>query len=282
MSWTHRAYQVLNRPGLRSALGAAATMRATILARRFCSIRYEQNAWVHRFPDAVLVEPHVLPVDYSSCLEKLSADAWAWRYRPKAGDTVIDAGAGSGWTAIFFSRLVGTAGKVVAIEAHPGTFRCLQRTAAVNNLENVLLVERAVDARHGQILITDGVAFEANTTQATSHGIRVSMDSLDAILAPLHLPRIDLLKMNIEGAEVAAITAMAETIRKTRHVCVACHDFVGMKTKAKVTEFLANAGFEIATRDEDTRSYIRDIVYGSRTRAALNALDVIAVDPGWP
>lgn len=39
--------------------------------------------------------------------------------RPRKGDTVLDVGAGSGWTAALLARIVGQTGKVIAIERVP-------------------------------------------------------------------------------------------------------------------------------------------------------------------
>jgi FkbM family methyltransferase len=152
----------------------------------------------------------------------------------------------------------------VAIEAHPNTFRCLQRTSSLNRLQNVTLVQKAVGAKAGQSVITDQAAHEGNAIRSDGQGRTVEVESLDAILAPMNLCRIDLLKMNIEGAELEAIDGVKETICKTRHVSVACHDFLGKETKAKVREYLLRSGFEVCSREEEQRSFIRDIVYGSR------------------
>ncbi len=260
-------YESLNHRGFRFILAVAGTAYTTLRARKFCRVHYE-DAWVHNFPNAVLVEPEIL-LPLHSELENISADAWTYRYKPGEGDIVLDVGAGTGWDTLYFSRLVGVSGKVISIEAHPRTFSCLRRMCLLNQLENVALLNLAVTAMESDVFISDRIAHQANTIMDEDKGIRVRGRDLDSIVSALALPRIDLLKVNIEGAERLAIAGMSETIRKTRYVCISCHDFLAdqgegdqLRTKTEVSSFLEQCGFEIETRASDGRPYVRDIVYG--------------------
>jgi hypothetical protein len=52
-------------------------------------------------------------------------DTWLYRYAPRAGDVIVDAGTGVGSETFIFSRAVGEGGRVVAIEPHSETCRIL-------------------------------------------------------------------------------------------------------------------------------------------------------------
>jgi hypothetical protein len=139
----------------------------------------------------------------------------------------------------------------------------------LNHLDNVTLLNVAVAAMESDVSISDRIAYHANTTMGQGEGIRVRGQKLDSIVCALALPRIDFLKINIEGAERFAIQGMSETIRKTRYVCISCHDFLAdqgegdqLRTKAEVSSFLEHRGFEIETRASDDRPHVRDTVYG--------------------
>ncbi len=177
------------------------------------------------------------------------------QYRPKEGDTIVDVGAGTGWETLFFSRSVGMSGRVISIEAHPTVFRCLSKMRAENRLENVTLIQAAV---------------------AVS-GIRVACTTLDHIFRSIELSRVDLLKMNIEGAERLALYGMREMVQKTRNVCISCHDFLAneggpneLRTKAEVVAFLKQNGFVVLLRESDGRCNVRDFVYGLNKKLLTN------------
>jgi hypothetical protein len=77
------------------------------------------------------------------------------------------------------------------------------------------------------------------------------------------LPRIDFLRTNIEGAERLMIGAMSTAVRKIRHLCISCHDFLGRpeaRSKAEVVGFLKDHGFQLKFRP-DTPAPMCDYVY---------------------
>jgi len=60
-----------------------------------------------------------------------------------------------------------------------------------------------------------------------------------------------------------ALDGMSETIERTQAICIACHDFRGMRTHETVQQFLRERGFRTLTRDDDPREYVRDHVYAA-------------------
>jgi Methyltransferase FkbM domain len=95
--------------------------------------------------------------------------------------------------------------------------------------------------------------------------------TLDDVLERLGIVEVDLLKMNIEGAELAALRGFSR-LASVRHVVIACHDYRAtqgrgsdaMRTNAAVRTLIEGAGFEIFSRDNDPRPWVRDYVYGTR------------------
>ena len=89
------------------------------------------------------------------------------------------------------------------------------------------------------------------------------------------IPSIALLKMNIEGAETAALRGASSTLRRTQHVAIACHDFLAdetgdesYRTREDVTALLQDAGFNVSGRLDDARPWARDYVFGARPAPA--------------
>src|ERR1051326_1450100 len=130
----HGLYKLLNKPGFRSILAMQAAIMASIRVRGICRVSYDGD-WIQRFPSGTLVEPR-LTLWTPEEIEKHTSDLCFYGYVPKEGDTIIDVGAGTGWETLFFSKRVGPSGRVISIEAHPTTFRCLSKLCRENHLDN--------------------------------------------------------------------------------------------------------------------------------------------------
>jgi FkbM family methyltransferase len=209
-----------------------------------------------------------------SRIDELAKINFLWGYTPRAGDTVIDVGAGVGEEALTFSRAVGKRGRVICIEAHPRTYHCLEKLIQYNRLENVLAIHLAVAAPSCRaVTIEDSDEYLSNRS-GTGEGISVPAGTIDDIYRELGLGTVHYLKMNIEGAERFAIQGMARTLERTEVLCVSCHDFLapgkddGLRTKESVRGFLRQSGFRIVSRENaGLPCYVRDQVWAYSERA---------------
>ena len=267
----HDLYKRLNKPAYRWILAALAAGMATIRVRGVCRISYE-GEWVQKFPQGTLVEPR-LTLWTPQEIERHTIELYFHQYVPKQGDTIVDVGAGTGWETLSFSRIVGSSGRVLSIEAHPTTFRCLSKMCEKNGLHNVTLIQAAIGDQEREVLLSDDDDHEANFTIGVQSGVRVLGTTLDNIVRWHELSTIDYLKMNIEGAEGPALSGMREMIRRTRNVCISCHDFLAdaggpneLRTRADVIHFLNEYGFAVSLRESDVRSNVRSFVYGVNQR----------------
>lgn len=273
-SMTAAIRAALDRPGWRWLLSVLASIRLSVVRRRPCRVRYRHGAWVHRYPGGTVVHPHI-GARTPDQLEAATRDHYLHGYVPRPGDVVVDVGAGAGWETLTFARLVGQEGHVVAVEAHPSTFALLERMCRANRLGNVTTINVAVADRSALLTMTDLSSNLANTVIGDGGGdITVPARTLDEVLAEAEVSRVDLLKMNIEGAEGLAIAGMERAIHQTRNIVVACHDFLAedggpsaMRTREAVQEFLLEHGFDVHRRDDDPRPWVRDYLYARREEA---------------
>ncbi len=135
----------------------------------------------------------------------------------RAGDIVLDCGANVG----VFTRkaLDHGASKIVAIEPAPENLECLRRNFKAEIASGQVVVypkgvwdkddvlEMNVDPKNSA-----GDSFVIQ--REGSHKISLPLTTIDKLVAELQLPRVDYIKMDIEGAEPNALTGGQGTIAK--------------------------------------------------------------------
>lgn len=234
-------------------------------------------------------DPVVLaPIPYSADqLEAHTLDFFCWAYRPREGDTILDIGAGNGNELLCFSGLVGRRGLVHAVEAHPRAAAVARQMARRNRLRNVKVSEFAAWDERGSLHITDVRPGEGNdetnsvvdlSISATT--VEVTARTLDEWADQTGIGAVDLLKMNIEGAEFPALRGATNLLRRTRNVAISCHDFVAdeepghemMRTGAPVRRLLEEHGFSLIARADDPRPFVRGYLYGTRSPTVAGKL----------
>jgi len=251
-------FKKLQKGPFKLLVALVATVQQTIKYRSPVYISIDKHGdWYNRRRDVTIVstELHVTPWN---AIQSTVNDLWCYDYVLKQGDTVVDVGAGIGDDVVVFSKLVGKNGHVIALEAHPHTFRCLLKTIAANQLENVTALNFAVSDQGGEVCISNEENFLSNSILNGAGGITVRARTLDKILGEIDVRHVDLLKMNIEGAETRALRGMTETLRALTHIVVSCHDFIAenhggdpvLRTYDDINRILDDAGYTMRKRRE--------------------------------
>ena len=142
--------------------------------------------------------------------------ALAERVRP--GHVVYDLGANVGFYTVLCARLAGPTGRVVAVEPFPASAEAVRHNALLNGFDTVRVVEAAVGAAPGRAWLStarrDPVTFRL-ADDRRGPGLEVELTSVDALVAAGHPPP-DVVKVDVEGAEVAALRGMAQTLAAHR------------------------------------------------------------------
>jgi FkbM family methyltransferase len=137
------------------------------------------------------------------------------------GTVFIDIGANIGYYSLLAARLAGPSGKVIAFE--PGAANCalLEQSLQINDLRNVTLKPWAVADIDGS------VSYGADDSNGRIElDRRVELPGVPAVTLDTALadePRIDFIKMDIEGAEGRALRGMQQILQ--RHRPIVCSEF---------------------------------------------------------
>lgn len=179
-----------------------------------------------------------IPVDlggYQVCVQKRDSDfahsilatrdyephvRQAVRERIRPGDVVVDVGANVGCIALMASALVGEEGLVVAIEPNPDNLRLLYAGVMLNGSKNVRVFSCAASDRPAIASLTGGIS-NTHLVAARELGpetVYTQTVVLDEFLA--WLPRLDLVKLDIEGHEPRAFAGFTTLIERYRPAIV--------------------------------------------------------------
>lgn len=181
-------------------------------------------------PAWVTVEPSVTmlldPEDYVSAeilrTGEWEAESWqAIRRHLSAGAVFVDVGAHIGYYSLKAAPIVGS-GRVIAIEPNPPTVKELRDNIAASGATAIDVQPVACSDRESTIDLY--AAPRANTGQsslsranAAQEGAiagvyRVRARPLDAIVADEHVSRVDVIKIDVEGAEMLVLKGAAATL----------------------------------------------------------------------
>lgn len=140
-------------------------------------------------------------------------------YNLKPGMTFLDVGAAVGWYTLIGAHMIGPEGKVLAYEPMPSRFELLRENVKLNGFENVSCFPFALSDRDGESYI-GGVRKMRMTKKKT--GIPVKMMRLDSHLKELDLNKVDIVKIDVEGAELRVLHGMRETVEKNPGIKIVC------------------------------------------------------------
>ena len=138
------------------------------------------------------------------------------RHTPvRAGDVCVDCGACEGF--FVFQALEAGAGKVICVEAGELMAQCLTRTFEREIAAGKVLIQNvALGALNGTTRFNfDSLnPFGGSVNQPSDQGDIVNVRTLEQLLQELSVPRIDFLKMDIEGAEIQAVEGALPVLRR--------------------------------------------------------------------
>ena len=130
------------------------------------------------------------------------------------GSVVFDVGAHQGIVALMLADVVGSDGRIIAVEAEPHNARAAERNRKLNGAENLTVLHAAGAARTGSLRFSEGL-----NGRVARHGGRFGTVEVPAVaiddLAQRY-GRPDCIVIDVEGFEASVLAGARETIRRGR------------------------------------------------------------------
>jgi FkbM family methyltransferase len=147
------------------------------------------------------------------------------------GGTFVDAGANIGIYTLVASKIVGDTGRVIAFEPSAQSFPVLQRNIALNGMNNIGAFPFALAQTSGQALLyrgpnpglnslgNDPVWKEKNPSWKEETE-EVATEQLDQVLQRASINHVDVLKMDVQGAEELVLRGAMKSVCSARPLII--------------------------------------------------------------
>jgi FkbM family methyltransferase len=143
----------------------------------------------------------------------------------KPGDTVLDIGGNIGQTALFLAKKTGPGGRVVSFEPFPETYKRFLTNLHLNpEIKNLVIENIALGNDHATLKMlaentgNSGQNRIMSETNMSDKVVEVNVMPLSSYLEQKPLPKIDLIKIDVEGFEYHVLQGASEVLRKYKPV----------------------------------------------------------------
>jgi FkbM family methyltransferase len=162
------------------------------------------------------------------------------------GSVVYDLGGHVGFYSLLASELVGPSGKVFTFEPLPRNLSLLKEHLRLNQVRNVTLIEAAVSDKSGVVSFNEGLS-SAMGHISNDGKLQVKTVVLDELISSGEIPPPDYLKIDIEGAEVMALSGAKSILTKSHPtIFLATH---GSDVHRECCSLLQSLGYHLRSID---------------------------------
>lgn len=169
----------------------------------------------------------------------------------QSGLNVVDIGAHIGTYTILAAEKVGENGKVIAIEPELKNYELLTKNINLNNFKNIIPVKIALSDHNG----IEKLYFYSRSTchsllpenDKKNDFIEIEVQTLDSLLEKLNLQKIDIIKIDTEGAEIPILKGAEKTLRNNPDVKIFVASYHYPEEMQEVKELLESFNFKTKT-----------------------------------
>lgn len=135
------------------------------------------------------------------------------------GDIFIDIGANFGFFTLLASKRVKNSGLVIAIEPSSDAFSDLSRAIRENHCHNVIPINHALSSQSGSAKLVKPW-FRQSTAGYMADSGEILVSTIDYIYEKFNKPKIKLIKIDTEGAELLILRGAMELLKEQKPILI--------------------------------------------------------------
>ncbi len=174
-----------------------------------------------------------------------------------SGKVFVDAGANYGIFTLLASKVVGPTGRVISFEPSVRAFPVLQHNIALNGFKNIIALPIALTEESGKQLLYHDLAIGCDTLgrypPSQIGAEEVVTEPLDDVLRRASIDHVDVIKMDVQGAEELVLRGAGNTLSSAHPVIIfevwpEGAELLGLSPYG-AWELLESAGYEFFATD---------------------------------
>lgn len=169
----------------------------------------------------------------------------------KPGQIFIDVGCNKGDFSLLAAKIIGKTGSVLAFEPEPDNCQWIEKSIKLNNYGNIKLFPLALGDKNedAQLYLGEKSGWHSlvsNPGNAQKSTIEVKKRTLDSILDEVGNTCVDMIKIDVEGAEMEVLKGASEMFKNNPDLIVLLdlHPHMGVNP-VEVCDFLTEKGFNV-------------------------------------
>ena len=245
---THRAWPMKLGKELPARAGAFAAKRGFLKAEWF---EFQPGLWMKLNVGDMIQETILLEGVWDPALTAMIQSTL------KPGDVFLDVGAHAGYCTLLAAKQVGPTGVVLACEPNPASVRQLEANIERSRLGNVIVESTAIGDSTDPVTLflnaesNSGMASLSKANVSGNTGLSVQCAPLDELVRKHGIERADLVKIDVEGAEMLVLRGMKDILRRLRPTVVLelephLLSSFGV-TVSDVTQFLEDVDYSVSS-----------------------------------
>jgi FkbM family methyltransferase len=156
----------------------------------------------------------------------------------KPTDVIVEGGVYIGLHTVRFSELANE-GYVYSFEASKRNYDLAARTFADNNIQNVKLFNQALFSENTDIYLAESWTPDQDCITSTPTNVKIEAVTIDS----LNLPKVDFIKLDIEGGEANALRGAIDTITKFQPIIT--FEYLKHLNHESPIPFLVENGYDV-------------------------------------
>jgi len=192
----------------------------------------------------------------------------SYKFPLQKAERLFDVGANCGFATLFFKSLFPNA-EIVSIEPQTRESGLLKEAVSINQLQGIRVLQNAVGRAEEQAIFSINEAVPGFSSLIKNRADGTKEEHVQVLRLSSLLPKepVDLLKMDIEGAEGAVLSELSEagclSANRIRNMIIEVHRFesTGLEDFTRILDLISRSGYEYCLRaKESLSSFQQDVL----------------------